>query len=50
MRAESCPERAEKASMTTVTGSRARPDSSGLYPFTIWSSTGSRNRAPPRAP
>ena len=30
MRADSCPERAEKASMITVTGSRASPESSGL--------------------
>ena len=30
MRADSAPERAEKASMTSVTGSRARPDASGL--------------------
>ena len=30
MRADSAPERAEKASMTAVTGSSASPDSSGL--------------------
>ena len=35
--------------MITVTGSRAVPDASGLYPWTTCSTVGTRNSSPPSA-
>ena len=50
MRADSAPERADRSSMMTVSGSSEAPAAMGLYPATICSSTGSRNSPPASAP
>ena len=49
IREASLPDRDDRASMRNVTGSSDAPASSGLYPLTTWSTTGTRNSSPASA-
>jgi hypothetical protein len=49
IRAASAPDRDDKASMMSVTGSSDEPAAIGLYPLTTCSTVGTRNSSPPSA-
>ena len=50
MRSDSAPNRLDRAKITSVIGSSAKPASSGVYPATCWRNTTRKNVDTPRPP